>query len=628
MTATAIRTRRHLHKHPIGLLMLLCVPVITPTGSIASDGTSTQTHPPALGLLANEKIIWIYQHHVQDGGLQIVRFAYQPYRGSFKGRFWGGPVVTGAVVDAALRGEDIHVIFGDGTHKRFAPLRYGPAPTVSPMRIELNLPDGALPEALTVDEDRGVVYAVVTNRVAQKIEADRKQRETWRQEFEREDDDVERPDPVGEENLRLEATRPEGTTDSNETDAEITKGAFALVRYEQGFWYVDRPGPQQLPVTHGIGAMLALKERLILASIDEAGLSARLTLWESTAAENPFQLLGEIRLAGRSAGQTISACGDDLCVAAIVDREGQRVAQVLRWSDDQWALPVALQDESGAPFPLTSSCAIAFAGEKVALAFSADDQTTNVGLWASDTGAPAVAPVTVDIIADSPTPTVAPQAQQFLHYAVLGVVVAVVFVWRRERIVSFAPLKPDQQPARLERRLLAVIIDLAILGPVWAPIVFALWRSGAPNMTVSEQLMYRQPQQASPLFWAGAAVGGVYAVYGAVLELTLGHTLGKRVVRCDVVGEGGEPCNAKAIFIRNAVRVMEWHFLPVALLVALTPSRQRLGDMLARTVVVERISGPPGVDEVIDDEPQTPNPDDPTDAPPRQLSTIRRPPRP
>ena len=39
--------------------------------------------------------------------------------------------------------------------------------------------------------------------------------------------------------------------------------------------------------------------------------------------------------------------------------------------------------------------------------------------------------------------------------------------------------------------------------------------------------------------------------------------------------------------VRNVARVVEFHSVSLVLLVAITPSRQRLGDLLGRTVVVE-----------------------------------------
>ena len=88
---------------------------------------------------------------------------------------------------------------------------------------------------------------------------------------------------------------------------------------------------------------------------------------------------------------------------------------------------------------------------------------------------------------------------------------------------------------------------------------------------------------------AAAVVGAVMGLYAAVFELVMGSTPGKRIAKCYVVGEGGGPAGAWPIFVRNVLRILEFHFLAVVLLVFLTPGRQRLGDMLARTTVVEPV---------------------------------------
>lgn len=41
------------------------------------------------------------------------------------------------------------------------------------------------------------------------------------------------------------------------------------------------------------------------------------------------------------------------------------------------------------------------------------------------------------------------------------------------------------------------------------------------------------------------------------------------------------------VIIRNAVKILELYFLPLLFIVFITQRRQRLGDLLARTIVVQ-----------------------------------------
>ena len=83
-------------------------------------------------------------------------------------------------------------------------------------------------------------------------------------------------------------------------------------------------------------------------------------------------------------------------------------------------------------------------------------------------------------------------------------------------------------------------------------------------------------------------LGGIVGVYAAVFEALSQATPGKRLTGLSVVREDGRRCGLGAIVIRNLARVIEFHFPPAVFLLAVTVNRQRLGDLLARTVVVER----------------------------------------
>lgn len=87
------------------------------------------------------------------------------------------------------------------------------------------------------------------------------------------------------------------------------------------------------------------------------------------------------------------------------------------------------------------------------------------------------------------------------------------------------------------------------------------------------------------LFLSGALLWGVYAT---ALELVFGRTLGKRVTSLVVATpEGGRP-SPGSIAVRNVLRVVDGllFYLVGFLFVVLTDRRQRLGDLVADTVVV------------------------------------------
>lgn len=85
----------------------------------------------------------------------------------------------------------------------------------------------------------------------------------------------------------------------------------------------------------------------------------------------------------------------------------------------------------------------------------------------------------------------------------------------------------------------------------------------------------------------GSAVAGLF--YHVLLEGTYGQTPGKKLFAIVVLQEDGQPCTYTAATIRTLCRFVDW--LPVGYLVGfvvigLTECRQRVGDLLASTVVV------------------------------------------
>jgi uncharacterized RDD family membrane protein YckC len=118
-----------------------------------------------------------------------------------------------------------------------------------------------------------------------------------------------------------------------------------------------------------------------------------------------------------------------------------------------------------------------------------------------------------------------------------------------------------------------------------------------------EQLMdpYRQLEAAdmrSPLLSAEMLESwliscGVYTLYCTICEAAFTLTPGKLAVQCHVVNEDGHRCHLGQIVVRNLLRLIElfplFQLWPTFILMLFTRNRQRLGDLIARSIVVERV---------------------------------------
>jgi uncharacterized RDD family membrane protein YckC len=130
------------------------------------------------------------------------------------------------------------------------------------------------------------------------------------------------------------------------------------------------------------------------------------------------------------------------------------------------------------------------------------------------------------------------------------------------------------------RRAVAIIIDSILLMIVgWA---LSLVLGGATDSGFNLQ-------GAPALLWFLIAMA-----YYVVMEVTSGGTIGKKVMGLKVVkADGGGAISWQASIIRNLLRIVDglFFYLVGAIVIWVSKSRQRLGDMAAKTLVVRSSAG-------------------------------------
>lgn len=142
--------------------------------------------------------------------------------------------------------------------------------------------------------------------------------------------------------------------------------------------------------------------------------------------------------------------------------------------------------------------------------------------------------------------------------------------------------------AEILQRAMANIIDWIVLIPVFALLTELL--NVAPETTVFD---LGDPK------WQGfiATWAALHVAYHFLLEWTWGRTVGKKIIGIRVAQEDGSRLTFRGALVRNLVRLFDAEF-PIQLFIgtsflAATKRRQRLGDLLARTVVLQdRVPAP------------------------------------
>ena len=149
--------------------------------------------------------------------------------------------------------------------------------------------------------------------------------------------------------------------------------------------------------------------------------------------------------------------------------------------------------------------------------------------------------------------------------------------------------RPPSPLADLGSRIVAGLIDYIIIGIIAAILFFAAF---APFFA-APMWMIGGWSAAWGWGWFGGILGIqflLWLIYFTYFEGTSGQTIGKRLAHVKVVKEDGSRCDLGSALVRSILRIVD--SLPAIyilgiILIAATDKRQRLGDMLAKTIVVK-----------------------------------------
>jgi len=237
--------------------------------------------------------------------------------------------------------------------------------------------------------------------------------------------------------------------------------------------------------------------------------------------------------------------------------------------------------------PAPGSWAAGRCGDRLYVLWAADG-TIRIGAWEAD-GQPAGEVVSID-----------PQQRRgdwpvwrpyTMTVAAVMLLLFVVLLWRRRSAFTQPmPLPEGVMLAGLARRLAAALIDLA---PAMVLAGLLLRTELAEVVTAYRQDLPLTTQQLINLWIWWLSTRMVWGVYGIVTETLIGASAGKMVMGLRVVGESGRPARAWQVAVRNLVRIFEVEkdLLPLLIVPLLSRNRQRLGDLLARTLVIQRAEG-------------------------------------
>lgn len=567
------------HKGSFPLIVAWCFGVI-----LTGAAPALSADPPRLGLTSSDGVLWVVHRRAEKDGQLLLHLASRRAEGaeseSFQPLLNAG--LQGAAVRIAALGDSLHVIYRDGTHRRYVrPLRPWEAIPGKVQHTELVLPRSSVPAALAADAGRSALFAVLATRLARDLSgADGLLEDLPKQAEPLRIGETAVPQSSGaaSENSGANGSRP--GTHWPDTD-------FVVLRYANGRWAYDRPGPADATASAEV-VLLAARDGLLHLFYRPDRQQAEFVAVRSSAPDQPWsspQALPLPDVPGAWGGGWSD--GRPLVLYALRRDREWRVS-ALSEGDERWVAGWDLVDQSGRAASFETAPAMAvFAGQAVvAEELPEPEHEVRVGYWSAESGKPTKDPVPIRSLRPSAGNGSRP-TRMLVEYAVIGALVASLFLWQRGRVFQVVPLPPGLQLAPIVVRIAAALIDALLLLPFWSLGFYALWTmEGFTLADLADGGAAWSAQQSSTRDLLLPLCGAIYALYGTIFESTLMATPGKRIWGLAVLGTDSRPSSFAAILVRNAARIVEFEMVPLFVLIGLTPNRQRLGDLLSGTIVV------------------------------------------
>ncbi len=180
-----------------------------------------------------------------------------------------------------------------------------------------------------------------------------------------------------------------------------------------------------------------------------------------------------------------------------------------------------------------------------------------------------------------------PMVDRVMHWMLalvlpLVLIIIMLVFWRRDPQRNRVELPQGVRLAELTRRLLAAGIDMlpglaiaASIHDVTMGQIIQNW----PSWLNSDPIDYAR------LYPALTAIG-LFIALTTPFELFTARTPGKMVLGLTVADVRGQPPRMWAILVRNILKAADLIFLPLLLIPLFGPFRQRMGDLIAGTVVI------------------------------------------
>ncbi|HRX83924.1 MAG TPA: RDD family protein [Phycisphaerae bacterium] len=553
--------------------------------TVALCSWAAQAAGPATGLSAagDDAVTWAWQRITTDQNEHRLIVTYTRAEDS-QPQFMLLPMrPTGAEVPiAAVRDGYLHIFFKDGTHYRMR------TPTVLDQRDpnakfdypEIQLPDRRVPRALCGDDAKNALYAIVPSTTAQRI--------------------AEKATPEADTNGAASPTPSPAPSPSPAPGPELTASKWSLVAYIPTDWSVVAPLPKACDAQTAVWVASLAGTPHVLFVAPDAKEQVQHVAWES-AGWKTLPPVADVR-ADDVAG--VFALKDALVVvthsAAADDGKITLVPHV--WKDDVWKAGATLKLKDAELHVPQERYAVARLGDGLIAIWpkpEAEAGELQAAKWPADGGAAVGDPVPVMALQGAAGALEEERTRFLITLAAMTFMVLIIMRARRDSFVTDLPVPEGYVLARLGPRAIAFFLDAAAVMLVAFPILFVPWFADhgvVMDQRMQERVQLAYAQDPDGVYWRWMIATLMFALYCIAFEATLGATPGKLAMRLRVYNHRAERASFAAVVVRNLLRFEIYpmfHFFPIIVLVLFTRNRQRLGDLAANTIVVEKAVATP-----------------------------------
>jgi len=270
-------------------------------------------------------------------------------------------------------------------------------------------------------------------------------------------------------------------------------------------------------------------------------------------------------------------------VVASPDSKSEKLA-IYPLDDAKSAIPLLLGTK---PLELTSPYSVASDGNQImAIYFSQDRRHAYLGQWSADGKSLGQAP-------SLKSSSGSEQSQDHSTYMTILMVLILVAVFLTRGVT--VPQAPKSPPAGwivspFWRRGVAFLIDFMLISFVTS-ILLMFFDGDRIQVLMQDQealrsfdLTHVDPE----IYKLGMINLVIFAVYCVTMEGLWGWTIGKKYLKLEVrllQNMSARPTWGQVV-LRNGIKILELYLLPLLIIMALNRKRQRIGDILAGTVVL------------------------------------------